>query len=49
MNLLNYLKRKLGTGKMLKQYTVILDLVNEKLLNVTLPGIPVAERDNITL
>ena len=30
------------------EYTVVLDLVNEgKLLKCDLPGIPVAERDNI--
>ena len=40
-------KKKIGTGKML-EYTVVLDLVNEKILKNDLPGIPVAERDNIT-
>ena len=39
-------KKKLGTGKML-EYTVILDLVNEKVLKCELPGIPLSERDNI--
>ena len=32
-------KKKLGTGKML-EYTVILDLANEKVLKCELPGIP---------
>ena len=40
-------KKKIGTGKML-EYTVVLDLVNEKILKNDLPGIPVAERDNIS-
>ena len=40
-------KKKIGTGKML-EYTVVLDLVNEKILKNDLPGIPVAERDSIT-
>jgi hypothetical protein len=40
-------KKKIGIGKML-EYTVVLDLVNEKILKNDLPGIPVAERDNIT-
>ena len=39
-------KKKIGTGKML-EYTVILDLVNEKVLKCELPGIPLSERDNI--
>ena len=39
-------KKKIGTGKML-EYTVVLDLVNKKILKNDLPGIPVAERDNI--
>jgi hypothetical protein len=29
------------------EYTVVLDLVNEEVLKNDLPGIPVAERDNI--
>ena len=41
-------KKKLGTGKML-EYTVILDLVNEKVLKCELPGIPLSERDNILM
>ena len=40
-------KKKIGTGKM-QEYMVILDLANEKILKNDLPGIPVAERDNIT-
>lgn len=39
-------KKKIGSGKML-EYTVILDLVNEEVLKCELPGIPLAERDNI--
>ena len=39
-------KKKVGSGKML-EYTVVLDLVNEKVLKCELPGIPLAERDNI--
>ena len=39
-------KKKIGTGKM-QEYMVVLDLANEKILKNDLPGIPVAERDNI--
>ena len=39
-------KKKIGPGKML-EYTVVLDLVNEEVLKNDLPGIPVAERDDI--
>ena len=39
-------KKKIGPGKML-EYTVVLDLINEEVLKNDLPGIPVAERDNI--
>ena len=39
-------KKKIGTGKM-QEHMVILDLANEKILKNDLPGIPVAERDNI--
>ena len=40
-------KKKIGTGKM-QEYMVVLDLVNKKILKNDLPGIPVAERDNIS-
>ena len=40
-------KKKIGTGKM-QEYMVILDLANEKVIKNDLPGIPVAERDNIS-
>ena len=39
-------KKKIGPGKM-QEYTVVLDLINEEILKNDLPGIPVAERDNI--
>ena len=39
-------KKKIGSGKML-EYTVVLDLINEKIIKNDLPGIPVAERDHI--
>jgi len=39
-------KKKIGSGKML-EYTVILDLVNKKVLKCELPGIPLAERENM--
>ena len=39
-------KKKIGTGKM-QEYMVVLDLANEKILKNDLPGIPVAERNNI--
>jgi len=40
-------KKKIGTGKM-QEYMVVLDLANEKILKNDLPGIPVAERNNIS-
>jgi len=40
-------KKKIGPGKM-QEYMVILDLANEKILKNDLPGIPVADRDNIS-
>ena len=39
-------KKKIGPGKML-EYTVVLDLVNKEVIKNDLPGIPVAERDDI--
>ena len=39
-------KKKIGSGKM-REYTVILDLVNEKVLKCELPGIPLYERDHV--
>ena len=39
-------KKKIGSGKML-EYTVVLDLVNEKVLKCELPGIPLHQRDNV--
>ena len=39
-------KKKIGPGKMM-EYTVVLDLVNEEVLKNELPGIPVAQRDQI--
>ena len=39
-------KKKLGPGKM-KEYTVVLDLVNKEVLKNELPGIPLAQRDQI--
>lgn len=39
-------KKKIGSGKAL-EYTVILDLVNKEILKNELPGIPVAQRDEI--
>tara|TARA_B100000073_G_scaffold176056_1_gene145763 strand:+ start:545 stop:823 length:279 start_codon:yes stop_codon:yes gene_type:complete len=39
-------KKKIGPGKML-EYTVVLDLINKKVLKNDLPGIPLAERDHI--
>ena len=39
-------KKKIGPGKML-EYTVVLDLVNKEVLKNELPGIPVAQRDEI--
>ena len=39
-------KKKIGPGKML-EYTVVLDLVNKEVLKNELPGIPLAQRDQI--
>ena len=39
-------KKKIGPGKML-EYTVVLDLVNKEVLKNDLPGIPIAQRDEI--
>ncbi len=39
-------KKKIGPGKA-KEYTVILDLVNKTIIKNELPGIPVAQRDDI--
>ena len=39
-------KKKIGPGKML-EYTVVLDLVNEEVLKNDLPGIPVAQREQV--
>tara|TARA_Y100000592_G_scaffold67650_1_gene105109 strand:- start:257 stop:532 length:276 start_codon:yes stop_codon:yes gene_type:complete len=39
-------KKKIGPGKML-EYTVVLDLVNKEILKNELPGIPVAQRDQV--
>ena len=39
-------KKKIGVGKAL-EYTVILDLINKEVLKNELPGIPIAQRDQI--
>ena len=39
-------KKKIGPGKML-EYTVVLDLINKEVLKNDLPGIPLAQRDQI--
>ena len=39
-------KKKIGPGKM-QEYTVVLDLVNKEVLKNELPGIPLAQRDQI--
>ena len=39
-------KKKIGPGKA-KEYTVISDLVNKTIIKNELPGIPVAQRDDI--
>ena len=39
-------KKKIGSGKA-REYTVILDLVNKEVMKNELPGIPVAQRDEI--
>ena len=39
-------KKKIGPGKM-QEYTVELDLVNKEVLKNELPGIPLAQRDQV--
>ena len=39
-------KKKIGPGEM-QEYTVVLDLVNKEVLKNELPGIPLAQRDQI--
>ena len=39
-------KKKIGPGK-IREYTVVLDLVNKEVLKNELPGIPVEQRDQI--
>lgn len=39
-------KKKIGPSKA-REYTVILDLVNKEIMKNELPGIPVAQRDEI--
>ena len=39
-------KKKIGPGKML-EYTVVLDLINKQVLKNELPGIPLAQRDQV--
>ena len=39
-------KKKIGAGKM-REDTVVLDLVNKEVLKNDLPGIPIAQRDQI--
>jgi len=39
-------KKKIGTGKM-QEYTVVLDLINKEVIKNELPGIPVAQREQI--
>ena len=39
-------KKKIGPGKML-EYTVVLDLINKEVLKNELPGIPLAQRDQV--
>ena len=39
-------RKKIGPGKM-QEYTVVLDLVNKEVLKNELPGIPLAQRDQI--
>jgi len=39
-------KKKIGPGKM-QEYTVVLDLINKIVVKNELPGIPVAQRDEI--
>tara|TARA_B100000941_G_scaffold85717_1_gene59074 strand:- start:957 stop:1232 length:276 start_codon:yes stop_codon:yes gene_type:complete len=39
-------KKKIGPGKM-RDYTVVLDLINKEVIKNELPGIPLAQRDTI--
>ena len=39
-------KKKIGPGKM-QEYTVVLDLINKEVLKNELPGIPLAQRDQV--
>ena len=39
-------RKKIGPGKM-QEYTVVLDLVNKEVLKNELPGIPLAQRDQV--
>jgi hypothetical protein len=39
-------KKKVGPGKM-TEYTVVLDLVNKEVIKNELPGIPLAQRDQV--
>ena len=39
-------KKQIGPGKA-QEYTVILDLINKQILKNDLPGIPIAQRDEI--
>jgi|TARA_B100001094_G_C17421072_1_gene434708 hypothetical protein len=39
-------KKKIGPGKMV-EYTIVLDLINKEVLKNELPGIPVAQRDQV--
>tara|TARA_B100001113_G_scaffold213108_1_gene174829 strand:- start:396 stop:671 length:276 start_codon:yes stop_codon:yes gene_type:complete len=39
-------KKKIGPSKM-REYTVVLDLVNKEVLKNELPGIPLAQRDQV--
>tara|TARA_A100001011_G_C14231233_1_gene808929 strand:+ start:539 stop:826 length:288 start_codon:yes stop_codon:yes gene_type:complete len=39
-------KKKIGPGKM-QEYTVVLDLMNKEVLKNDLPGIPLAQRDQV--
>jgi hypothetical protein len=39
-------KKKIGPGK-IREYTVVLDLINKEVLKNELPGIPVEQRDQI--
>jgi len=39
-------KKKIGPGKM-REYTVVLDLINKEIIKNELPGIPLAQRDQI--